>query len=118
MRIRISSIKSIFRQFLPTSLLPQLKGTTRVRFFANKIMEEIDTPEGNEMGEGGISKNELKRRLKAAQKEKEKEEKAAAKAAKAAAAPPKTTSDGASSAAADEDVDPSKLVLTSGLFCI
>jgi len=111
--MRISSIKLIFRQFLPTSLLPQLKGTTRVqttrvRFFANKIMEEIDTPEGNEIGEGGISKNELKRRLKAAQKEKEKEEKAAAKAAKAAAAPPKTTSDGASSAAADEDVDPSK----------
>jgi hypothetical protein len=52
-----------------------------------------------------ISKSELKRRLKAAEKEKEKEAKAAAAAAKAAAEPPKAK---AASSAADEEADPTK----------
>lgn len=53
-----------------------------------------------------LSKNELKRRLKAAEKEKEKEAKAAAAAAKAAAEPAKAKA-GAASAAAEEE-DPTK----------
>jgi lysyl-tRNA synthetase, class II len=52
-----------------------------------------------------ISKSELKRRLKAAEKEKEKEAKAAAAAAKAAAEPSKPK---AAAAAADEESDPTK----------
>lgn len=53
-----------------------------------------------------ISKNELKRRLKAAAKEKEKADKAAAKAA-ADAEKPKAAA-GAGAAAPEEEVDPSK----------
>jgi hypothetical protein len=78
---------------------------TFCRFFSEDT-RAIKMDEGEVIGEGGISKNELKRRLKAAQKEKEKEEKAAAKAAKAAAAPPKPAGD--ASNAADDDIDPSK----------
>ena len=53
-----------------------------------------------------ISKNELKRRQKMAQKEKEKAEKAAKAAEKAAAAP--AADKKAKSAAAEEELDPSK----------
>ena len=52
-----------------------------------------------------ISKSELKRRIKAAEKEKEKEAKAAAAAAKAAAEPARPAK---AAAAADEEEDPTK----------
>lgn len=50
-----------------------------------------------------VSKNELKRRLKAAEKEKEKEAKAAAAAAKAAAEPARPAKAAAAAAAAEEE---------------
>jgi len=60
--------------------------------------------------DGELSKNEQKRRLKAAQKEKEKADKAAEKAAKAAAAPAPAggKAAGAGAAEAEDELDPSK----------
>lgn len=61
-----------------------------------------------------VSKNELKRRIKAREKEKEKAEKAAAKAEKEAAYAAKTKDNASSSvsnAAAEEELDPSKYVI-------
>jgi hypothetical protein len=82
---------------------------------------EESTSGGGTPGEGGISKSELKRRLKAAEKEKEKAAKAVAKAEAAASkgggggsAEGGSSGGGAggggSAAAAEEELDPSKCV--------
>jgi hypothetical protein len=68
-----------------------------------------DVPVAGADGEA-LSKNEMKRRAKAAEKEKEKAEKAAAKAAVAAAAPPKAAGADAPKVV-EEEVDPSKCVV-------
>lgn len=106
---------TIVKRFSPSALLLKPYYQKKLLLFSSSadtrefgINRMEDEAGGDVIGEGGISKNELKRRLKAAQKEKEKEEKAAAKAAKAASAPPKPAGSDSSSSAADEEIDPSK----------
>jgi hypothetical protein len=97
-----------------TRTLQRLSLTPRLVFRALNLlarsMSDVveDVPVAGADGEA-LSKNEIKRRAKAAEKEKEKAEKAAAKAAIAAAAPPKAAGSDAPKVA-EEEVDPSKCV--------
>jgi len=105
-RFSPSSALLLLKPYYQKKLLLLFSSSADTREFRIDRME--DEAGGDVIGEGGVSKNELKRRLKAAQKEKEKEEKAAAKAAKAASAPPKPAGSDSSSSVADEEIDPSK----------